>query len=352
MKKSLRIVAWLLCFATVLSLSVFAASNLKSEAPKSTVVYLGDVNQDGIINSLDAALILKFDASLIDSLPVVEIPDAPAVSEPSEESESSEEIIVETPVDPFTGIDFVISGISPFCEISVNNAACSVDAQLYVEYSFDKAQYANGETAVVTASLTQEAVDNHYVLTAETYSYEMPLQPEYITSLEGLDLSFLIQEQLDNITAQAYSARDTNYLCGRMNHYGYSFVSIENIDVYFMSLKQIKIPNFDERTLPFNRVSFMHKVNFNTVYHGMLSRWCVLTATNIVKYPDGTIKWGINSHEEYNFIDDTRDSYGGYSYEDSIEQMIMNFRQNYNISEVPHADIYGEEVVPEESSAE
>ncbi len=278
-------------------------------------------------------------------------------AEESEEEVSveSSEQIQEITVDAFEGIDFTISGISPFCEISVNNSACTADAQLYVEYSFDKEQYANGETAIVTATLVEEAVNNHYVLAEATYSYEIPVQPEYITSLDGIDYSFIVQEQLDNIIAQAYGANETGHICGyiQTSSTSYSVQSIENLDVYFMSIKQIKVSDFDRKDMPYNRFSFVHKVHaytFNDRYNFVeRTRWCTLTATNIVKYPDGTIKWGIESPSDYNFAEAYRED----TYEDSINEMIMSYRSNYNISEVAREDIYpDEEQIIEDSSAE
>lgn len=67
-------------------------------------------------------------------------------------------------INPFEGIKYEISEISPYCKISINNQGCTSEAQKYVTYNFDKDVYKNGESATITAVLSTYTGEETYAL--------------------------------------------------------------------------------------------------------------------------------------------------------------------------------------------
>lgn len=243
-------------------------------------------------------------------------------------------------IDAFKNLSYEVSGISPYCKITINNSACSDEVQKYVSYSFDKEYYKNGESAIITAELYGNIDGENYILESSETTYTVSDQPEYITNLDDVDLSLLKQELTDVITAEKSKATGGDYLF-TFPHWaagGTNFKSCDKIvadDIYFLSLKSIKISEYDMYNTPFNQIAFTYSVDYtweNTNSHenGSDTLWINLNAGNLVKYPDGSIKWGYESLESYDF----KCSYSEIGLEDCITTTIMNLSDNYNISKV------------------
>lgn len=211
-------------------------------------------------------------------------------------------------IDAFEGISFTVTGISPYCKISINTAGCSEEAQGHVAYNLDKEYYANGETAVITAVLTNYKGEKQYTLKNNQATYTVSNQPEYIKSLDGVDLTFLKQELDSYITANTAAAIGEWGLFGK-HAKGNSYSTYKSVDkveknsVYFTSVKKIK----ENAKLDFyNSLNFIYSFSA-TMQGGSLGSpekcavYVNITAYNIVKYPDGTLKWGKIDPDSYEF---------------------------------------------------
>ncbi len=244
-------------------------------------------------------------------------------------------------LDPFNGISFTTNGISPYCQITVNTQNCDADVQRYVEYSFDKDNYANGETAVVTAALSYYADTSVYCLSSSVYNYQISGQPEYITSLDGVDVTVIereLEDYVDAGTAKAVSGVHGSYLFSLYEGYsgGTNFKSCDEIvleTIYFSVLKNTRYSDFKLAKTPFNKISFVYKIEYtwenkNLRTSGTKTAWFNIEAQNIIQYPDGTVKWGSASSSGFDFV--CAHSLEGE--EDCISSTIMVDKTNYNIS--------------------
>ncbi len=241
-------------------------------------------------------------------------------------------------IDPFQGIDFTVSGISPYCTVSVNNAGCSEDAQLYVEYQFDKERYKNGETATITARIATYYNNVEYRLTETSMQYTIQDQPEYITSLSDLDLTLLQQELTDYIVATEGSASWWNegHAIAFMDHIVvsdnwdfqesdlFAFSLEEQPEAYLLTLKANHLDNTEK---DFNMLCFTYKVNFK----GNHIRSAVIKAENLVKYADGSIGWGCEKNTD--LLDFSSATVEG-TLQNAVDTLIMSDRIEYNASKV------------------
>ena len=239
-------------------------------------------------------------------------------------------------IDPFYNIQFVVSGISPYCTVTVNNSNCSADAQQYVEYKLDKEYYANGEKVVVKATLNYRAKDK-YVLTSEEYSaFTVINQPEYVTSLQNVDLTGLRAELADYIAAgKAKVAADKSDLFTLYQVYnvdGRGFVSVTsmtNVRTAFSTLKANKYSDFRLGSKCFNRVSFVYKTDYTTEGNiGKGTAWFNISAENVVRYPDGRIEWGTKTIGARDFVCE----HSTQGEEACVNATIMLNSSDYNIA--------------------
>lgn len=249
-------------------------------------------------------------------------PSAEAISENREKNAQ--------PLDAFAGISYEVSGISPYCELTVNTQGCSEEVQKYVTFELDKEKYANGDTAVVKAVLASNTGDTMYKLEAPTSNYEIKGQAEYISSVEGCDFTSLKAELDDYITAAFANAKKPTYW-GDTKLFGSSIKVSKSItktegDVYLSSLK----PNKKGENLDcLNRLSFTYKISWTSDSESGVFYACI-SAVNVMKTADGKIMWGKNNADDLDFVAESADG----SLENCVTTLIMCNKDNYNISKV------------------
>ncbi len=237
-------------------------------------------------------------------------------------------------LDAFKGISFEVSGISPYCKIAVNNSECDEEIQGSVAYSFDKEYYANGETVIVTAKKIGTASSKDFELKETKFEYKIENQPEYISSLNGVDTK-LIEDELDdwitsNVAKAVKSGQEgwaaQNLLGCNLNVQLLSVSDIKQGDVYFVSLKKNKI---SQSHSCFNMLMFTYSAAYKGKF-GSGHVYCSISACNIIKYPDGTIKWGTKNEDAFDFTAEGTTK----GMEHCVQTTVMRNSENYNISKI------------------
>ena len=243
-------------------------------------------------------------------------------------------------IDAFAGISYEITGISPNCKISINNSGCSADAQQRVTYKLDKEYYANGETAVITATIPVNKIKEgktEYALVSNQSTHDVSNQPEYVTSVDEKIISAVKRELNDFVTAQKSEAIGNWGLFG-IHAKGNSYSKYKSVDTgkleetYFTSIKQNKI---NKDVAIYNSLNFIYSFSA-TMHDGSINGtesckvYVNIIANNIVKYPDGTVKWGEKDPDAFDF------SYKGSL--DGVSNLVTTTvtikSSDYNISKV------------------
>ena len=229
-------------------------------------------------------------------------------------------------LDPFEGLKFEVAGISPFCKIVINNANCDSDVQFHVTYTLDKETYANGDEAIITASVDQA---DEYELISETATYKVENQPEYITSVDGVDLTFLESERNDFVTAGTSAALQE--FTGLFDYtYGWdpweSIDSVNNVETWFATIKKTKLSS---DALFYNSINYIYSID---VTRGGNPRtyYVNVSCYNIIKYPDGTLKWGNPNPDSYEFKTKTQEN----GVDDLVATTITVLASDYNLSKI------------------
>lgn len=244
-------------------------------------------------------------------------------------------------LNPFEGIKYEVSGISPYCKIAINNQGCSNEVRKYVTYILNKDYYANGETAVVTAVIAPNTGENSYMLSSNSAQYNVLGQDEYITHIEENDLNILKNEINDKINALISASIGSNQLCdvsdmnildyetrlSDANFYmrnGITKVTPEYSTAYFSTLKK------ENSNRIYNCCSFIYCLNVEGDVNGTICKgklFINLSAVNIVKNKNGLLTW---NDEKCDFS--IAASYEGI--DNLVSNTVMSNSDVYNISQI------------------
>ena len=235
-------------------------------------------------------------------------------------------------IDAFTGLTFEVTGISPYCKILVNNSKCSDDAQRYVTYTLDKEMYENGDIAIITACLSDvEKTNKNYVLKEAEMEFKVENQAQYITSLENVDITFLKSELNDYIASRKSSALGTNTLFNVSPYRFYDIKSIGQTKEEATYLAAVKKMRQNSGLSFYNAINFVISIPATSEYRNeTFTAYVVIRAYNVIQYPDGTIKWGLENPDEFGF-----NYYStGESLDYAISSFVFSLSENYNLTKV------------------
>lgn len=270
-----------------------------------------------------------------------------AISPLDEEIASTQAPVSGKILDPFDGIAYAVTGISPFCKIEINTQNCSKEVQEYVTYSFDKETYENGDTAVVTATIDENISSDDYTLKISSETIAVERAPYYIESLDGIDLTLLKTELNDFIvatTAQGSSMISSSafyqkYTGDYLNFYP-PFSKAESVtsdQAFLMSVKRNKRAIALEEgeiintlAIPATCVTTMEGLYGSKKVECKGAIYVIFYLDNIICYPDGGIGFGTTDPEMYDI-----------HYKSTIESMnslvsecIDSYRTDYNVTKI------------------
>ena len=251
--------------------------------------------------------------------------------------------------DPFDKLVVQYSGISPYCSVAINDSQCSTEVQTYVKTELpDKLK--NGETFIVKRYIDNDITEKYGIALTETEKeYTMSDMPEFLESLDDVDLSYIEDELADFIIAQTAANVNTSkilgiYLYRCLVGYPYSTswsmplndidISTELVSEYF---RVRKLTYQDEFTWGnnnrFNSIYYFYQINVNVTEYDNSSYsgkyYAIFEVPNLIKYPDGSIKWGYNSSNDMDFY-----GIGNLRYEDLEADWIDGVRDDYNIVQI------------------
>ncbi len=248
-------------------------------------------------------------------------------------------VAVKTLIDPFDGIEYIVSGISPGCTIAINTQNCSDDAQRYVDYSTDKEHYANGDTVTITATIWDY---DGYELTHTADTFIVEGQSEYFHQIEQEEYHFIKQEmddRMQSIISKSLNTDDVNgidivYDLNNELDYGRwidecKITSITaKLEKSYISVLKNK---YRDEYYDQNIISFVYSVDVTSkikcdvgTYNPTNRIYVTVSVGNVIHYADGTIDWN-SGFSDQNVIE---------SLDISIATTVMVNMEQYNITEI------------------
>lgn len=233
-------------------------------------------------------------------------------------------------LDPFEKLEITYIGVSPYIKASVDSTKCESMVNQYVQFNVENNYLRNGDTFTVSAVYNERDAEEYgFKITSDTQTYTVENQPEYVTSLEGLDLKSLQSELDDKLTVTTTSnTGDSRF--ANVSFWG-SFQSIieqEHVASYLISLK----PSFEEKYntgifgYNYNRYIKIYKYTID-IKNKEKTIYVAVYADNISKSTDNVISW-----------DTELGSWGYEDYDRLVNELITSNKEFYNVSEIKDFD--------------
>lgn len=227
-------------------------------------------------------------------------------------------------IDPFENLEITYTGASPYITASIDSTKCKSLVNNYISFSVDDTYLRNGDTFTVTASYSEyDAEEYGFIVTSEAKTYTVENQPEYVTSLDGLDLTEL-QAELDDKLTVTTTANEGDYRFADV-YMGYfqSIAEKKYRTSYLVSLKTSFEDKFDGYNYNYNRYIQIYEYTVNEANVGQKKVYVAIYVNNICKNSDGTISWDIELG-----------SLGDENYDTIVNKFATSEKEFYNVSEV------------------
>lgn len=227
-------------------------------------------------------------------------------------------------IDPFENLGITYTGASPYITASIDSSKCDSMVNQFIQFEIEDKYLRNGDTFTVTAVYNEyDAEEYGFIVKEDTKTYTVENQPEYVTSLDGLDLSAL-QAELDDKLAVFTAANEGDFSFADVPM-GY-FLSIAEKNYrtsYLVSLKTSFEDKFDDYNYNYNRYIQIYEYTVNEGNAGQKKAYVMVYANNIRKNSNGTIEWDIELGSK------------GYdNYDSLINDYVTSAKEYYNVSEI------------------
>lgn len=227
-------------------------------------------------------------------------------------------------LDPFEKLSITYTGASPYIKAVADSTKCDSMVNQYIQFNIEDKYLRNGDTFTVSAVYNEyDAEENGFIVKKDTHTYTVENQPEYVTSLDGLDLKAL-QTELDDKLTSFTAANEGDYRFADV-YMGY-FQSIAEKKyriAYLVSLKTSFEDKFDGYNYNYNRYIQIYEYIVNEANVGHKKVYIAVYVNNIQKNADGTISWdielGSKSDENYDSI---------------VNKFATSEKEFYNVSEI------------------
>lgn len=253
----------------------------------------------------------------------------------STSSEKSSEISTNLKkIDPFKNLKITYTGSSPYIKASTDSTQCDSTVNKYFEFKTEDKYLRNGDEFTVTAVYNADNLEEDgFYIDTDTQTYVVDAQPEYITSVDGLDLSALQSELNDKRVAVTAANKGDSTFAG-INipspswFLGYfDSISSEKLkSTYLLSMKK----NFEEK---FNKDNFYNR--YIQIYEYVLNThngkngnekekvYVVIYANNLANDGKGVLSWDLEL-----------DSKGYEEYNSAVNDYVTSKKEYYNVSEI------------------
>lgn len=257
----------------------------------------------------------------------------------STSSEESSEISTNLKkIDPFKNLKITYTGSSPYIKASTDSTQCDSTVNKYFEFKTEDKYLRNGDEFTVTAVYNADNLEEDgFYIDTDTQTYVVDAQPEYITSVDGLDLSALQSELNDKLTATTatsngdYSSWFFPTFAGIQLSGWFSSVKSKTLKAtYLLSLKnqyENKYGN-DSNTKYYNRYIQIYEYIVNQkekdgTAKGQKRIYVIIYANNLANDGKGVLSWDLEL-----------DSKGYEEYNSAVNDYVTSKKEYYNVSEI------------------
>lgn len=251
---------------------------------------------------------------------------------PSTESDESSSTLKE--IDPFEKLEITYTGSSPYIKASTDSTKCDSTVNKYFEFKTEDKYLRNGDEFTVTAVYNKDSLEEDgFTVKSETKNYVVKAQPEYITSVDGLDIKAFKAELNDKLSAVTATNKGDGCFVGV--GVGGAFDSFSSVKsktlkaTYLISLKnqyENKYRN-DSNIKYYNRYIQIYEYIVNIQNHGTDNGsqkvYVIIYANNLSNDGKGVLSWDLELGSK------------GYdNYDSAVNDYVTSMKEHYNVSKI------------------
>lgn len=250
--------------------------------------------------------------------------------------ENSNVVVSEKMIDPFDGLEVTYTGTAPYISVSLDTSKCSDEVNEYVTFTADKnSNLRNGDTFTVTAALHKKTAfafsygssssDEEFTLSQDTKTFTVANQPEYVTSLDGLDLT-AIQSELDDKLSVAAATNERDYRFAGVDIHGY-FTSVQSKTLKSKYLLTRKRQHEDSSSVYNKYIQIydyvVNRINSVDEPDKPTHVYVLVGMNNIASDKDKNVTWSAELSDASND-----------NYDSLVNDEITRWREYYNVTEL------------------
>ena len=229
-----------------------------------------------------------------------------------------------TPVDPFEGLSVSFEGVSPYGTVKIDKNGCDDFTKSNVNFVYDTENVKNGDKIKITAQYNENAADQAMVYVTETEKeYEVTGLGEYITSLDGVDISEIEQSISDSVLAAVSQSRSTGLIFGMGFLAGASFDVTSNCKL--QDLKAVERYIFTKKPESYeynaNILYTVYEISINEENGNSQKMYINTAVCNIIKQADGSITYEPSSPQGYSSLEEVHNKLNSIKNNYTAEQL-------------------------------
>lgn len=228
-------------------------------------------------------------------------------------------------LNPFDKLEITYTGASPYIKAVADSTKCDSMVNQYIQFDIEDKYLRNGDTFTVTAVYNEyDAEEYGFIVKTDSKKYTVKNQPEYVTSLDGLDLKGLQAELDDKLTVMTAANKGDTYFAGVWTYKSQSISSNVLKSKYLVSLKT----NFEDKydngySYNYNRYIQIYEYVVNKDDGEPKKVYVAVYVNNIQKNSDGTLSWDIELGAK-----------GDENYDTLVNTFATSEKEFYNVSEI------------------
>lgn len=227
-------------------------------------------------------------------------------------------------IDPFEKLEITYTGASPYINAVINSTKCDSMVNEHIKFKVEDKHLRNGDTFTITAVYNEYDAEKYgFIVTTDTHTYTVENQPEYVTSLDDLDLTALQSDLDDKLTVMTTANKgDLKFAGVYIADYFQSISSNKLKSSYLVSLKTSFEDKFDGYSYNYNRYIKIYEYTINAKEE-QKKVYVAVYVNNIQKNADGSISWDIELGAT-----------GDENYATLVNKFATSEKEFYNVSEI------------------
>lgn len=246
-------------------------------------------------------------------------------------AESSAQSLTE--INPFEKLNITYTGASPYITVSTDSTLCDETVNKYITFKIDNDNnLKNGDTFTITAVYDEYKLKtNGFSIANNSKTYTVENQPEFIKTVDGLDLTSMQAEMNDKLAVVTANNEGSSHFAGvyiggnaGIGYGPYKSIASKKLkSTYLISLKNSFEDKYNRK--PYNCYMQIYEYTINKYDEKNPTQkiYVMIYVNNIYADNDKSLSWDVEIG-----------SVGYDNYDNLINERVTSQREFYNVTEI------------------